>query len=40
MEAGPDVLPHYVETHHVQLPQAFVEHVRDMNHWMPALITA
>lgn len=32
--------PHYVETHHVRLPEAFVEHVRDLNHRIPALITA
>ncbi|MEW2118485.1 hypothetical protein AB0945_25510 [Streptomyces sp. NPDC005474] len=32
--------PHYVETHHVLLPEAFVEHVRGLNHQMPALVTA
>ncbi|NEC47855.1 hypothetical protein G3I18_04580 [Actinospica acidiphila] len=32
--------PHYVETHHVSLPEAFIAHVRDLNHQMPALITA
>ena len=31
--------PHYVETHHVLLPEAFVEHVRNLNHRMPPLIT-
>ncbi|MGW3652246.1 hypothetical protein [Streptomyces sp. NPDC000878] len=33
-------LPHYVETHHVLLPEAFIEHVRGLNHRMPALIAA
>lgn len=32
--------PHYVETHHVLLPEEFVEHVRGLNHQMPALIAA
>ncbi len=32
--------PHYVETHHVLLPEAFIEHVRVLNYRMPALITA
>lgn len=32
--------PHYVETHHVLLPQTFVEHVRGLNFQMPALVTA
>ncbi|MFI6771426.1 hypothetical protein [Streptomyces sp. NPDC050355] len=32
--------PHYVEMHHVQLPEAFIEHVRVLNYQMPALITA
>lgn len=32
--------PHYVETHHVLLPNAFMEHVRGLNHQMPALVTA
>ncbi|WP_329264511.1 hypothetical protein OG223_50995 [Streptomyces sp. NBC_01478] len=29
--------PHYVETHHVSLPDAFVEHVRGLRHRMPAV---
>ncbi|MEU7031049.1 hypothetical protein AB0A60_30720 [Streptomyces sp. NPDC046275] len=33
-------LPHYVETHHVLLPEAFTRHVRGLNYRMPALITA
>lgn len=33
-------LPHYVETHHVLLPEAFLEHVRRLNYHMPALISA
>jgi hypothetical protein len=32
--------PHYVETHHVQLPEAFIAHVRGLNYRMPALVTA
>ncbi|MCE0447035.1 hypothetical protein CFC35_24755 [Streptomyces sp. FBKL.4005] len=32
--------PHYLETHHVLLTEAFIEHVRDLNHRMPALVTA
>ncbi|MFF4573738.1 hypothetical protein [Streptomyces sp. NPDC001410] len=32
--------PHYVETHHLSLPEAFIEHVRGLNHRMPALIAA
>ncbi|MER6346004.1 hypothetical protein ACWC10_29600 [Streptomyces sp. NPDC001595] len=32
--------PHYVETHHVLLPEAFIEHARAMKHQMPPLITA
>ncbi|MDX3747829.1 hypothetical protein [Streptomyces sp. AK08-02] len=32
--------PHYVETHHVLLPEAFVEHARGLDHRMPALVTA
>lgn len=31
--------PHYVETHHVLLPAAFIEHVRTLNYQMPALVT-
>jgi hypothetical protein len=33
-------LPHYVETHHVLLPGAFLEHVRQLSYRMPALISA
>ncbi|MFI6699367.1 hypothetical protein ACIBJC_10420 [Streptomyces sp. NPDC050509] len=33
-------LPHYVETHHVALPEAFTEHVRGKDYRMPPLITA
>jgi hypothetical protein len=32
--------PHYVETHHVQLPEAFIAHVRSLNYQIPALIAA
>ncbi|MFF3376124.1 hypothetical protein ACFYXF_24605 [Streptomyces sp. NPDC002680] len=32
--------PHYVETHHVLLPEAFTAHVRGLNHRMPALVAA
>ena len=32
--------PHYVETHHVLLPAAFLEHVRRLNYRMPALVSA
>ncbi|WP_280872099.1 hypothetical protein [Streptomyces sp. MJP52] len=31
--------PHYLETHHVLLPEAFLEHVRGLNYRMPALVT-
>lgn len=31
--------PHYVETHHVLLPKAFIEHARDLIYQMPALMT-
>ncbi|MGW5235978.1 hypothetical protein ACWEQU_27740 [Streptomyces nodosus] len=31
--------PHYVETHHVLLPEAFIEHVQGLNYQMPPLIT-
>ncbi|MFF3890331.1 hypothetical protein [Streptomyces sp. NPDC001914] len=27
--------PHYLETHHVSLPQTFLEHVRSLNYRMP-----
>ncbi|GAA3619470.1 hypothetical protein GCM10023079_06380 [Streptomyces chitinivorans] len=30
--------PHYVETHHVRLPEKFVERVRGLNYQMPPLI--
>ncbi|WP_037906332.1 hypothetical protein [Actinacidiphila yeochonensis] len=33
-------LPHYVETHHVALPAAFLAHSRALNHRMPALVGA
>ncbi|WP_051722529.1 hypothetical protein [Streptomyces albus] len=33
-------LPHYVETHHGLLPEAFIEHARGLSYRMPALITA
>ncbi|WP_427921591.1 hypothetical protein [Streptomyces sp. cg40] len=32
--------PHYLETHHVSLPQTFLEHVRSLNHQMPAIAVA
>ncbi|MEU3446808.1 HD domain-containing protein [Streptomyces thermolilacinus] len=32
-------LPHYVETHHVRLPDAFLDHVRALDHRMPPLVT-
>ena len=32
--------PHYVETHHVSLPDAFVAHVRGLRHRMPAISVA
>ncbi|MFJ6700011.1 hypothetical protein ACIQM4_28725 [Streptomyces sp. NPDC091272] len=32
--------PHYLETHHVLLPETFIKHARDLNYQMPALITA
>ncbi|MGW3989876.1 hypothetical protein [Streptomyces sp. NPDC004830] len=32
--------PHYVETHHVALPDAFIAHVRSLNHRMPAIDVA
>ncbi|MET8974177.1 hypothetical protein ABZX85_01025 [Streptomyces sp. NPDC004539] len=31
-------LPHYVETHHVVLPEEFLAHVRSLGHRMPALV--
>lgn len=31
---------HYLETHHVRLPEAFIEHVRGLNYQMPTLNTA
>jgi hypothetical protein len=32
--------PHYLETHHVSLPGAFLEHVRSLNHQMPTIAVA
>ena len=32
--------PHYVETHHVALPAAFVEHVRGLRYRMPTIAVA
>ncbi|MFJ9629833.1 hypothetical protein ACIRU8_19185 [Streptomyces sp. NPDC101175] len=32
--------PHYVETHHVALPEAFVAHVRALRHQMPTIDVA
>ncbi|MFG2757135.1 hypothetical protein [Streptomyces wuyuanensis] len=32
--------PHYLETHHVSLPQTFLEHVRSLNYQMPAIAVA
>ncbi|MFD8749398.1 hypothetical protein ACFV0O_00200 [Kitasatospora sp. NPDC059577] len=32
--------PHYVETHHVSLPDAFLEHVRGLNHRIPVVTVA
>jgi hypothetical protein len=32
--------PHYLETHHVSLPEAFVEHVRGLNYRMPSITVA
>ncbi|MFE4356059.1 hypothetical protein [Kitasatospora sp. NPDC056800] len=32
--------PHYLETHHVALPGAFVEHVRSLDYRMPAVSVA
>lgn len=31
---------HYVETHHVSLPHAFIEHVRSLNYQMPTITVA
>lgn len=31
---------HYVETHHVSLPDAFLAHVRGLRHRMPAVVVA
>ncbi|MER5398200.1 hypothetical protein [Streptomyces sp. NPDC002599] len=31
---------HYVETHHVSMPGAFIGHVRSLNYQMPAIIVA
>lgn len=32
--------PHYVETHHVSLPDAFIEHVRGLTYRMPTITVA
>ncbi|MFE4259249.1 hypothetical protein [Streptomyces sp. NPDC056883] len=32
--------PHYLETHHVSLPQTFLEHVRGLNYRMPTIAVA
>lgn len=32
--------PHYLETHHVSLPDVFIEHVRSLNYQMPAITAA
>lgn len=32
--------PHYLETHHVALPGAFLDHVRGLGYRMPALVSA
>ncbi|MER7645155.1 hypothetical protein [Streptomyces sp. NPDC126522] len=32
--------PHYLETHHVPLPQTFLEHVRSLNYRMPTIAVA
>ncbi|MER7645463.1 hypothetical protein [Streptomyces sp. NPDC126522] len=32
--------PHYLETHHVSLPETFLEHVRGLNYWMPIVAVA
>ncbi|WP_406840420.1 hypothetical protein ACICHK_37395 [Streptomyces sp. AHU1] len=32
--------PHYLETHHVSLPDAFLEHVRGLNHRVPTIAVA
>ncbi|MFJ5924707.1 hypothetical protein ACIQF6_19115 [Kitasatospora sp. NPDC092948] len=32
--------PHYLETHHVALPEAFLEHVRSLHHRMPVITVA
>ncbi|WP_369220588.1 hypothetical protein AB5J52_00170 [Streptomyces sp. R39] len=32
--------PHYLETHHVSLPQTFLEHVRSLNYRMPTIAVA
>ena len=32
--------PHYVETHHVSLPDAFIEHVRSLHYQMPTITVA
>ncbi|MYR63665.1 hypothetical protein GTY54_48200 [Streptomyces sp. SID625] len=32
--------PHYLETHHVALPQTFLEHVRSLNYRIPTIAVA
>jgi hypothetical protein len=32
--------PHYLETHHVSLPQTFLEHVRSLHYRMPTIAVA
>ncbi|CAL9581804.1 hypothetical protein [Streptomyces sp. Tu 3180] len=32
--------PHYLETHHVSLPDAFLDHVRGLDHQMPTITVA
>ncbi|MFJ9250907.1 hypothetical protein [Streptomyces sp. NPDC101776] len=32
--------PHYLETHHVSLPETFLEHVRSLRYRMPAIAVA
>ncbi|TVZ76182.1 hypothetical protein [Streptomyces sp. BK340] len=32
--------PHYLETHHVALPEAFIAHVRNLNYKMPTITVA
>ncbi len=32
--------PHYLETHHVSLPETFLDHVRSLNYQMPTITVA